>query len=419
MGTPYVLSQVQNLVKKNYTTKVTQSVATRDYVTLNKIKWVPSAGNPHHLPLVTSDGAGVATDIASAEASATNQPNTAFSVEMSDLYGSVQVLTKTRLAFKKNFDLLADWVKKETDAKMNTMGKTMTNFLFGPGGGHMGRVSALATNTFTVATPNDINNIWEGMQLVFSTGDGTSGAHTLRAGSPGYLTVQSVDRNAGTFITDAVAGVTGVAVNDYIFIRGGFAGNVSQTNIFKGFGVWFPTAAPTDTLWGLARTGKAELAGFLPPSADQVGGPLQRIAKACTHGNVRWGATPRDIVMHNNQRLQLNIGMQNQGLREISVGETTGTAGYKKLVYASDYGDVDIWADPFCNPQIAYLLDFSTFEIRHLGDKMIDFDMPDDNKGSIWTQLATAAGHSARLFCFSNLCVESPWKNGAVPLAAV
>jgi hypothetical protein len=257
------------------------------------------------------------------------------------------------------------------------------------------------------------------MQLVFSTGNGTSSGHTLRTGSPGYLTVQSVDRGAGTFTTDAVAGVTGVAANDYVFIRGGFAGNVSQTDLFKGFGVWFPMAAPTDMLWGLARTGKSELAGFITPSADVAGGPLQRISKGLLHGFTQMNATPRDVVLHPSQRYQINVSMQNQGLREISVSETTGQAGYRKLVYTADHGDVDIWSDPFANSQTGYMLDFDSFHIRHFGEKIIDFDMPDDEKGSMWYPLAANAGHALRLYSFANLMVESPYKNGTIPLAAV
>jgi len=312
-------------------------------------------------------------------------------------------------------------VKKETDAKMNGIGRHQSMLLFGGGGGSLGRVASISTNTFTLSDRNDIVNFWEGQQLVYSTGTGTGGGDALRAGSPGYLTIQSVDRNAGTFVTDAVAGVTGVAANDYIFLRGAFAGNVSQTQIFKGFGAWFPQAAPTDTLWGVARTGQSDLAGFITPAADAVGGPLQRIGKALVHGYTFWNATPRDVVLHPKQKHQIVVSMQNQGIREISVGETAGTAGYSKLSYTAEFGDVAIWSDPMANAQIAYMLDMNTFCIRHLGEKMIEFETADDGSGSIWYPSTGIqdAGHYFRMTCYSNLFVETPWKNGTVGLAAV
>jgi hypothetical protein len=111
--------------------------------------------------------------------------------------------------------------------------------------------------------------------------------------------------------------------------------------------------------------------------------------------------------------------MQNQGLREISVSETTGCAGYSKLVYTAEYGEVDIWADPQANPLLAYALDFNSFEIRHLGEKMIEFDRAEDGSGSIWIPSTTIAGHNIRLTCFSNLTCQLPYKNGTVPLSAV
>jgi hypothetical protein len=421
MGTPNTLATAASLLMRNYDMKVTEEVYSRNWITLSKVRKEPKAGNPHHLPIARSDGAGVSSDMSVAEAATRGISSANFSVELADMYGSVQLATKTRKGFKGKASLVADYVKKEIDAKMNGMGRHQSRLLFGGGGGSLGRVQGIATNTFTLTNANDIVNFWEGQQLVYSTGDGTSSGHTLRGGSPGYLTIQSVDRNAGTFITDAVAGVTGVAANDYIFLRGAFAGNVSQTSIFKGFGAWFPTAAPTDTLWGVARTGQSDLAGFITPAADAVGGPLQRIGKALVHGYTFWNATPRDVVVHPKQKHQIVVSMQNQGIREISVGETAGTAGYSKLTYTAEFGEVNIWSDPMADAQIAYMLDFSSFCIRHLGEKMIDFDQSEDGSGSIWfpsTGLPDA-GHYIRLVSYSNLFVETPWKNGTVGLAAV
>jgi hypothetical protein len=406
-------------LKQNYDSKEIMSVFTRDYPTLSRIKKKQNTiGNPQKVPVVTSDGAGVSSDFATAQSTALGVPGSAFLVEMSDIFADVQIDFKLMetAGTGGGKGAFLDWLKTENDSKINGAGRLLSKFLFSNGGGALGRRLSLATQTITLTNSADAVNFWPGQQLVASTGDGSGGSDALKGGTP--VTVQSVDRDLGTVTVDAIANITGNANNDYLFLRGTFAGNVSTKAIFKGFSTWFTAAAPTDTLWGVARTGKPELAGYRVPVADQVGGVIQRLRKAAIHGNSAWGATPKDFILHPKQWEQASISLQNQGYRIIDNGtrDVTGTAGYQILELVTAYGVAKIMSDAHADPTTAYLLDLDTMWISHLQSDLIKAVEKD---GLRMIPLATSVGFEVRYACYSNLVCNAPWKNGTVPLAAV
>ncbi len=236
----------------------------------------------------------------------------------------------------------------------------------------------------------------------------------------GYLTVASVERDLGQVTFTAVTpgtDLTGYVQADYLFLKGSFAGAVTQKLVFKGLGAWFTSATPTDTFWTVARTGKPELAGFRVPTADQVGGLIQRLRKAAVHGNSVWGATPKTAVVGPKQWEQGSISLQNQGFRDLTkLSSVTGQAGYRFLEVVTSYGVIELVADPHCDPLRAFLLDLDTLAITHLGNDIVEYAERD---GLRLVPSTTDVGFEARLTSFCNLVCNAPWKNGSVPLAAV
>jgi hypothetical protein len=413
MATANTVQSADYALKQGYYGREVQAVFERDFPTLAMIKKKMANGNPHKIPLTTSDGAGVASDYVSAAATATGVSGAPFLVELADFIGVVPLNHKLLLTAQKDGTFF-DWLFKENDAKIRAIARHISTLLFGNGGGSIGVNSTTTSNVITLTDKNQAMNFWPGQRLVASANDGTLVGHVLRTGAPGYVTVQSVDRDAGTVTVDATSQITSYSNGDFLFLYGSFAGNVTQKLIFKGFAAWFQASAPTDTFWGVARTNRPELAGFRVPSADQAGPVIQRLRKAAIHGYSLYGSTPRLHVLHPKQWEQASISLAANGYRELK--SENGQTGFKTLTLTTTYGDVDIMADPHCDSLRAFLLDTDSLSIPHLSDDLIS---PVERDGLRLVPATNDVGFEVRYTSFCNLESDAPWRNGSVPLAAV
>ncbi len=422
MGTPNTVTSADALLKQYYGQRAVKDLYSRKFPTLSRIRKQPNTeGNPQKVPIILSDGAGVSSTYSSAAASAKGIQSSPFLVQMADFVGVVPLdhkLMKTA-GTTGGKGAFVNYLKKENDAKINGIGRHISTLLFGNGGGAIGRGASLSTNTLTLTQAADAINFWPQQQISASANDGSDAAHALRSGGTiGYLTVLSVDRDAGTVTFTGTPGteLTGFVGTDYLFLRGSFAGNVTQNLIFKGFQTWFPLTAPTDTLWTVARTGTTGLAGFRVPTADQVGGVVQRVRKGAVHGQTAHGATPDWAIVHPKQWEQASISLQNQGVRIIEKAEMNGSAGYKYLSVTTGYGDIELTSDAHCSPVICHFIDSEALWISHLGDDMIECV---EQNGLRMIPDPTALGFEIRYAAFCNLVSDEPWKCGSIPLAVV
>ncbi len=431
MATANNLTTYEPLIKENYTSKVRTATFRRKYPLLSRLTFSPREGSPMVVPMVTSHGGGIASTLSAAQASAKGLKGDQWLVTHGQMVGIVPLSTLVRkVAGKAGPGAQIDYVKNEIDAKLSGMGSLVNMQAYGAGGGSIGRRGSVAGNVITLTERLDALNFWIDMQIVASSANGEGGADALRGGTP--ATVTAVDRDAGTVTVDAVANITSFADNDYIFVRGMFAGAVSQTEIAKGVGAYFPLTAPTTALFGLARTGRSELAGFRLGTGTVTGGVTERIIKLAEHGNSLYGATPGHAFLHTKQWGAAAREQQAQGFRSIAVGATTSQAGYSKLMMSSVAGEIELVNDPQCPPDRVHLLDLDTVKLVHapgIGTAGVDesaadaaeavIDFEQDDKGAIWIPSTTELGHEIRMTAFFNLTTEAPWNSGVALLPAL
>jgi hypothetical protein len=408
------LATLDAVLKQDYTATVREAVYKRKFPFLSRIQKTQGDGDPMKVPLILSNGGGVANDVASAQLSAKGIGTKAFLVSPGDMFGIIHLDDKALAAATQPTGSFINLKRKEIDARLQAMGSMTSAQIYGLGGGALGRRASVTSQTITLTSAADALNFWPGMQLVASDNSGATNTDALRGGTP--ATVVSVDRDLGTVTVDNVANINTFTNQDYLFARGAFAGNVTQTSVIKGLGAWLPLTAPTDTLWGIARTNYPELGGFRLASAS--GGVLDRIRKLSTHGFSTYEASPEHCFLHPKQWEVAAIALGNQNYRTVPVGATEGMAGYSKLTLAGlATGDLELIADASCPTDRAYLLDLETWAIHHLGDELLSFT--EDDKGAIWIQQATAAGYELRAKQYANLVCEAPWRSGVVSLPAL
>lgn len=409
------LTAVNNYMKEYYENfDAVEAVYSKKHKLLSMIEKKSVVGNPMKIPMLITDGAGVSGNLVSASASAAGVTPQAFFVQPGDFVSVVPLDYKVMEAAESPGSFV-EYVDMNIQAKLGGLGRLHSRFLFGNGGGSIGQRASISTNTITLQNPEDTINFWPGMVLRASAGDGASGAHTQRVGS---TAVQSVNRESGTVTVVSAAAITGFANADYLFVDGLFAGDQSQISVMKGLAAWFTTTAATDTLWTVARTNYPELSGYRNPNAATAGGVVDRMRALATIGDRTYGATPSIGVLYSEQWEVASKTLQNQGYRPIEVGETETMAGYKKLAIIGQYGEVSLIAEPFCPQNVGYMLDMSTLQLPHLGDKLVHFAKSPDGQ-NMYVPSTTTVGYDIRIVSYPNLACNAPWKNGVTPLPAL
>lgn len=413
MATPNTITSLSYGLKEYYDGKRVVSTTVDKQTTLDMLpKDAAMAGNPHKVAVITSSGGGISPDFEAAQGSSSGIQGQAFMIEPAEMYA---VVTYDHLLLKTaKGGALFDYAVRESNEKLAQLGNRLSIYLFGNGGNAMGQIDANYTsgNTFTLTNPEHAIRFYPGQQLVASNDDGTGGSDAL-LDSGDHVTVTSVNLDAGTVTVDDASLISGIAANDYLFERGGFAGNVNQRKVFKGFGAWITAAAATDTLWTVARTNYPELSGFRAPSGALTGTKANRIKMAARYGNTHYGARPEMLVVSPVDWEDISIGMEAQGLRLIEVKNSTGITGYEAIRVRTNYGAVDVLSDRHKTSGDGLFITKDAVSVDSLGPltHLMEVD------GLTIRAKPNSAEWETRYASYANLSIRAPFKCGRVALA--
>jgi hypothetical protein len=346
---------------------------------LDSLKRNPNAGGEvDPVPVLYSGGQGMgATSYSSALANAGAPKGAKFMVTYGTYNTFVQFDEKARRGATGKQHAFADIVKMTTDSTLDHTGLDLSVQAWGNGGAPLGQCGSIdtGTNIVTLANKDDIVNFWEGMKIVHSTTDGSTATDTL-ADAGAALTITSVNRAAGQFTYTGTDPTT--LADDYLFRQYSFAGDVSQGVLMKGIDAWNPYTVPvsTDSFFSVNRYQKDMLYGYTSNGDTTIesGNNIDRIRKLASTANSRMGSTPEDCWVHTRQWEQLSITLQQQGIRPIEVGNSTGTAGYNALQIACAYGTLKIKADRHCPVTRVRLINPEYIELRSIGPVMSALD---------------------------------------------
>lgn len=350
-----------------------------------------------------ADSQGRSASFSAAQAMIGNHQGIKFTLTRVPDYQLVSLATEAILAAENDKGALIRNLDTEMASGYNNLSASLARALQGNGKGAVGRRGSVSGSTLTMKNLSDIAKIEKGMQLGASGTDGGA----LR-GSPSYITVTAVDRDAGTFTFSG--SIASFADDDYLFPRGDGANGSSNVRV-SGLPAWLPAAAPTsgDSFFGADRSVDAtRLAGLRIDISDLA--PEEGLVTVLSKQS-REGGRPSHLFTNHLDFRNIEISLQSKVVYEpLSVGGV----GFTALKVIGPKGPVRVVADQDCSSGVGYSLQLDTWKLHSLGKLIRVLDL-DGNKLS---REGTADAWEARLAFFGNLACTFPGANANVVMSS-
>ena len=273
------LTTFADLLKERYAdANMVEQLSMADeplYSMLEKAGDANIAGSEFVVPIIYSNPQGVAGNYTDALANTSNIAAAAWHIVPGNHVGTVEIGDKVLKASRGNNGAILDNKRVEIDGLYTTMGESQAAHIWGNGGQSIGQIGTIvSTNVWELADKAQICNFEYGMEIVLSTGDGSSTSDS-EVDSGNSTTVAAVDRNLGR-ITVTGSDISGEAVGDYIFREGEFYGDQYASNaIMTGVQAFVDNQTTLPTLWGVSNTVRAydreRFGGCSVPDADVNG----------------------------------------------------------------------------------------------------------------------------------------------------
>lgn len=400
------------LLKTRYTEKKVENLTYADRPLYAKMAKSEMSGAAMVVPLIASNPQGIAgLNLATAQTAAAGTGGQTrslkFTLTPGTYNGTVSIDDKLIMASKDNAGSFLRAQTVEIDGLYEQMADGLATYLYGNGGGAIGRRASAASTVITLTDPSQAMNFEVGMYLQFSTGDGSSTGDAAKAGTS---VVTAVDRGAGTVTVDAQIGTA--ADNDYIFRNGDFRGNTAS-DIFYGMGAYLTNGSTPAALYGMTRTSDiVRLAGAFVPSADLTGLSIEeRIQKLGAYMTGRYkGQGPTDAFMNPEDWQDLAISLQSKGIRPLQ--DADAQFNFMNLQVVMGGKMVKIYADRFCPKGTFWALRMPNWTIYSYGKTI----QPIEKDGITLLRNSTTNSYEYRLVSYSVPCTNAPGYSGRVSL---
>lgn len=374
----------------------------------------------------TSPPQGIGADFGQAKSNKTASTAEEFQVQTTPYYGSFSLSGDIFRKYKKtgNKGLLLDPMARESKGLMRQMKNDLSSFLFGNGGGALGRIlstSTLASQTITLDAGADARRIVKGMTLWASTGDGTTGSIL-----PGQVTVASI---GGTATAPTITinettwsgAITGLTTTSYLFRAGAVGSGAGGSGVIYGLDAWCPShSGSPSTFLGVTRTNAPnQLAGNCLTATNKS--PRQRILLAAQMLADTGASDGRLVYVMNtanwtNLMFELSAANMLQMTKAPSapMGKINVGVEYDAITVIGAGGKIEVVADPYCPTGVERLLNLDVWKLSSTGE-LIHWDdgaTPDD-------PMLEDAADSREVRAVGDMATEcwDPWANVRVAVA--
>lgn len=311
---------------------------------------------------------GIGYDFVDAKEAKSASESVEFSITPKSLYGTFSLEGLLMRRAESDKAIIVDPLKRESKNLVHTWMREISRTMHGNGGGALGRVSAVGTTDVTLTSYGDTRAFERKMLVQSATTDGTSGSV-----NGGYVTIDSVQRDETTpkLIATAnwTAGIGSIAVNDYLFRRGGFGRAIS------GFEAWNPlwsTSSLPGTFKGANRNlDPLRLAG-IPLDARKLSPRLAALRAArLVHEN---GGKPDTYIISTTDYENLANELQSAGLLKYSqvpatsIGKFNFGIKYDAVSIMGPAGPIDCVADPDAPIGLGRMLQKDTWVLASMGE---------------------------------------------------
>lgn len=299
------------------------------------------------------------------------------------------------------------------DSALKNLVRSLSMSLYRNKGGAVGKIATggVSGATITLADIAEIANFGVNDVIVISSADGSTSTDTLRAGVG--LIISSLNRDTGviTFtqnVTDAVNGIPGATAGDFLFKDGDFQAKVA------GLDSWCPSSAPgsTDSFFGANRfPDPSRLAGT---RVSAIGDPIEEAILKGTSRLGREGAQPDSVFMNNATMRDLLLELGNKVEYEVT-GAEEATVGFKGVVFMTDQGKVNCYADHNCPSKKLYVTRMDSLRLIYACDDVPEIQSED---GSVLFREAGTDGFEVRCSYYANMISYNPQETAVVTLAS-
>lgn len=354
-------------------------------------------GKNYTFAVVYAPSAGRSAVFATAQTNASNHTGNEFVVTRVKDYAVFKIDNETIEASKNDSDALLEAASTEIDMARYALKRSVVQAVAGSGSGRIGKIAAagISSATVTLEDPDDIVNFEVGMVLQMDTADGTGTVHA------GTVTVESVDRSAGTFTCtdDVTTGIADAAAADFIFAAGDYGVKM------KGVEAWIPTSTPSaTTFFGVDRSvDPTRLAGFRFDGSAL--NPDEAILKGLLKGG-REGVKATHVFTNYTHWSDLQLALGSKVIYEDVTGEAG--VGFRSIVIQGPRGQVKVLADNSIPTGVAKGLYMPSWQLKTLGECPRWLDTGDGLK---MLRQASADGIEGRLGLYGNVLCREPGAN--------
>jgi len=367
------------------------------------------------VPLFYSNPQGLGGNFTAAQTNVSNTKSDRWVITAGDYYGVVHIGDKVFELSRSNQGAFLDNKRAEIDGLYTQAGDNMSKYMWGNGGGSLGRRQSISSNTVTLATVADACNFEVGMTVVASAADGSISTDALRGGTP--TTVTGVNRSDGTVTLAAAANITSFADGDYLFREGDFFGTTG-TIVVKGAQCFVTaTNVPMD-LWGISSaTRQTDLERFsgCRVSANEIAGKTyeERILLLIAKMTGAYKAeAPTAGFVHPETFVKFATLLSARGIRPLEDKNTQ--FGFMKIDVITSDGVLPIYTDRHCPKDEFFGFKMDNWGLSSVGE-LFHPQSVDGSSGDLLRR-ASSTDFEFRLLSYPALYCNAPKNNGRVPL---
>lgn len=421
LGTKYNSTEYQAFVKTRFPQKEIESLVTFGVPFFSEVKKVDDlTGKQTEVPVETDHPQGLGDGITSLLSTSNQLINSSrgvrWAITRAKGYAMLTIDGETMMAMRSDDGAWFRGREREIKNILTQMGQQFEQFMWRRGDGDLGTISADpgTGTTLTLTYASDAINFHEGMWINAYADSTGIPSTTVRAGGPYQVTGVNYDSGA---IEVSAALDAAIGTGDHILRSTNSAYNAATLLGIRGVPAWIPSAAPTDTLFGVTRTLYPQKLGGHRQSWL---GSVEETVKALDVKIRRVNQKPKTLWLSfaNFNKLEQELGARGYRMEDGSEGKF----GRPSLMMASPGGGVVVKAGPYCPEDAAYLLDMSTWELHHLGG--LPHIIDDDGNIAMRIQslalggtAAAADGIEMRWRWMANLFCTNPFANGRAAIS--
>jgi len=375
------------------------------------------SGDIWTVPILITNPQGIsAGTLANAQTAQSAVAGVKWLISMGNYFGSTLIGDKVIMASRNNMGAFLENKKTEIEGLYESFANDIAISLWRNGGGAIGQVASISSNTVTLTKPQDVFNFEVNEFVMACADDGTNTGTTPRTGS---TFVSSADRKNGTVTLNSVGGITGLVVGDFLFRLGNAVANTG-TLLLHGVQAYITASDSPGTLWGVTRSGALtdvqRLSGCKMPVSDVNGkGIEERLQLLGAYMQGRYRAMTQggdyEAWLHPEDWHKLNLSCQNRGERPLTDDETK--FGFKYINVIAGGKEIKTFSDPYMPQGSAFILRMDNFVLGSYGPLI----SPVNVDGLTLLRQGTTNDYEYRLKSYPEMSCNAPGFSGFVPIA--